>query len=63
MFCFFIQLYYIMQQLEREWQESGKKGALPTLEENASKEIDWEQLEELAAQGKVTIFGGRPKSD
>ena len=41
-----------MLQLERERQESGKKGALSTLEDNASKEIDWEQLEELAAQGK-----------
>ena len=49
-------------QLEREWQENGKKGALPTLEENASKEIDWEQLEKLAAQRKVTIFGGRPRN-
>ena len=51
-----------MLQLERERQESGKKGALSTLEDNASKEIDWEQLEELAAQGKVTIFGGRPRN-
>ena len=52
-----------MLQLEIEWQENDKKGALQTLEENASKEIDWEQLEELAAQRKVTIFGGRPKNN
>ena len=44
--------------MEREWENNGRQGALPGLNELSRKEIDWDRLEELARQDKVTLFGG-----
>ena len=51
-------IIYSYIQLEREWENNGRQGALPGLNELSRKEIDWDRLEELARQDKVTLFGG-----
>ena len=49
---------YVYLQLESEWRNNGRKKALPGLDEIAKKEINWEQLEQLASEDKLTLYGG-----
>ena len=44
--------------MENEWKSNGKKKALQGLDDMARRNIDWDKLEELAKEGKLTLFGG-----
>ena len=49
---------YVYLQLDSEWRNNGRKKALPGLDEMARKKINWEQLEQLASEDKLTLYGG-----
>lgn len=41
-----------------EWQANGRRAALPGLDEMAREKINWELLQQRAAENKATLFGG-----
>ena len=48
-------------QVEKSWHDNGRKEGLQGLDQMAKKSINWEDLDNLNEQGKVTIFGKPPR--
>ena len=48
---------YVYLQLESKWRNKSRKKGLHGLDKMARKEINWEQLKQLASENKLTLFG------